>query len=1090
MSAPRSTTIQLVKLISLFSFLSTGIVIQSVIMADLLGLGDVPPRGIDPALAESWIYESQAQDIAPHRNVGSFVNTACSETAQNLTKLNFQKNQACVEEYASISECAERCLAIIGHLWNYEGEDPVAGTATSGSSEAIMLAGLAMKRSWEETSANAGRPNIIFGSNAHVCVFKLANYFNMEARVVSVSEATGFVFDVSKLPSLVDGQTVGIFLTLGSTFTGHYDPVADVSQTLSSYKMSTGRHVPIHVDAASGGLVAPFDHGSSHRPWDFRNSHVQSINTSGHKFGLSSCAVGWLIWRDRSCVPRSLQIESNYLRGTRTDFSLSFSRSTAPIVVQYFNFLVLGSEGYRSKVLALLDSARSFGNLLEGTSHFRCLSPVQRQSSMLAHCKDPCRSCSENCAANQPLSHSHSQAGIPVVVFTFKHDYQTSHPFAAISRLSDWLYERGFSVPHYVLNGWGMNGDDIHVLRVVVREDVVPEMPVLLDLLLEGMAYLEGKGPTGIQLVSFFFGFGDSRSTQHLVYSRFSFGSPSRKKFLVMTFHLNLGAETFSSSSYDLNLALHASAELSTPPGTWNPWSTEESFRKELITGTIWVDQGAYFQLHLYITFDSEPGILLGSNSKFFSWLGDILGKSKFWSELGLEVSFEGPNNILHEQHLPPNPYLSFNFRKSTGKSPASKTSRIPTALQSPCDALRVDMIPTVFLSSITVRLEYTSSGQRARQLLPSCLATETAQTPIPDTTLYNRPVGTFLHYNPPDFSFDPLQIPTDKLQYIEEELEAFQSLISDTEPPPGPGSSPPSCLRELTTLLNTALVTLIVGARKSTRKGLPSEQETQEQHLIPLSRIAPSIFSPGYRDSMNQRAQFIPSVAKSITSIIKHSRDPGLQSNAIGFQCSSQSKPEVEAEISNTHGHDTATVGLKSKLKTSFWRVAANQVLTTQRCRKKKRSVLILVPEVETESEDEPSFEDEILFAATPTDEIRYSLGNEINGDGGDSDRYLGTEDGGSICDGTDAESFETIDNECSDYSGDLIDCHEREIGCVDGSISFSEGLVYHGPQRSCEWQSDDLKHPQSPLLLSDGPIIENNPHEEADEIMLCDNL
>ncbi|KAH8428768.1 uncharacterized protein LDX57_006450 [Aspergillus melleus] len=61
-------------------------------MADLLGHGDVPSRGIDPALVESMIYESQAHDIAPHGNMGSFVATACSETAQNLTKSDFQKN--------------------------------------------------------------------------------------------------------------------------------------------------------------------------------------------------------------------------------------------------------------------------------------------------------------------------------------------------------------------------------------------------------------------------------------------------------------------------------------------------------------------------------------------------------------------------------------------------------------------------------------------------------------------------------------------------------------------------------------------------------------------------------------------------------------------------------------------------------------------------------------------------------------------------------------------------------------------------------------------------------------------------------------
>ncbi|KAK1139038.1 hypothetical protein N8T08_001342 [Aspergillus melleus] len=546
-----------------------------------------------------------------------------------------------------------------------------------------------------------------------------------------------------------------------------------------------------------------------------------------------------------------------------------------------------------------------------------------------------------------------------------------------------------------------------------------------------------------------------------------------------MAFHLDLGAESFSSSSFDLDLALHASAVFSTPPGTWNPWNTEESFRKDLITGIIWVDQGACFQLHLYISFDSESDLLLGSHSKFVSRLGDVLGNSKFWSELGLEVSFNGSNNTSHEQHPLPS-YLSFNFRKSTGKSPVLKTSRIPIALQSPCDAPRVDITSTVLLSSITVRLEYTRSVQRTRPLLQSSLITETAPIPIPYNTFYNSPAVPISLHNPTVFPFDPPQIFTDKFQYIETECEVFHCLLTETELPPEPESNPPSSSRELNTLLNTALVTLIAGARNPSRKRRPIEQETQEQHLMPLSRLAPSIFSSGYRDSMNQRAQFIPSIVKSISSIIKHSRDPSLQNNAIRFQCSSQSEPQTDAEISNAHGHDTATMSLKSRLKTSLWRVTTNRILTAQGPRKQKHSSLILDPEAEAESEDEQSFEDEILFTAKPTDEIQYSLENGIDGDGEGSDRYLGTEEGDSVCGESDAESFETIDDEFNDHSVDLIDY--SEIGCVDESLSFPGDLMCPDPKHIWKGQADDLKHPESPLLLSDGSTC-----EDAGEIMLC---
>ena len=52
----------------------------------------------------------------------------------------------------------------------------------------------------------------------------------------------------------------------------------------------SGWEIPIHVDAASGGFVAPFIHPDLE--WDFRLPNVVSINVSGHQYGLVHPGIG------------------------------------------------------------------------------------------------------------------------------------------------------------------------------------------------------------------------------------------------------------------------------------------------------------------------------------------------------------------------------------------------------------------------------------------------------------------------------------------------------------------------------------------------------------------------------------------------------------------------------------------------------------------------------------------------------------------------------------------------------------------------------------------------------------------------------
>jgi glutamate decarboxylase len=84
---------------------------------------------------------------------------------------------------------------------------------------------------------------------------------------------------------------------------------------------------PIHVDAASGGFIAPFLYPELE--WDFRLPLVKSINVSGHKYGLVYAGVGWVIWRNKEDLPEDLIFHINYLGADQPTFTLNFSKGTA-----------------------------------------------------------------------------------------------------------------------------------------------------------------------------------------------------------------------------------------------------------------------------------------------------------------------------------------------------------------------------------------------------------------------------------------------------------------------------------------------------------------------------------------------------------------------------------------------------------------------------------------------------------------------------------------------------------------------------------------------------------------------------------------
>jgi glutamate decarboxylase len=301
-----------------------------------------------------------------------------------------------------------------------------------------MLAGLALKRRWSRKGGQArgGRPNLVMGANVQVCWEKFCNYWEVEPRIVPM-EGDRFHLSAGEAVARCDEDTIGVVAIFGSTFDGSFEPVEEISAALDALESERGLDIPVHVDGASGAMIAPFlDPGLL---WDFRLARVASINTSGHKYGLVYPGVGWIVWRDHEALPEELIFRVNYLGGQMPTFALNFSRPGAEVVAQYYTFLRLGHDGFRAVQQAARDVAMALATGISELGPFR----------MLTHGDE-----------------------LPVFAFTTGPD----QPFNVFD-VSRRLKERGWLVPAYTFPA---DREDLAVLRVVCRNGFTHDLAGIL----------------------------------------------------------------------------------------------------------------------------------------------------------------------------------------------------------------------------------------------------------------------------------------------------------------------------------------------------------------------------------------------------------------------------------------------------------------------------------------------------------------------------------------------------------------------------------------------------------------------------------
>ncbi len=320
------------------------------------------------------IHDELLLDGSSRLNMATFVTTWMEPEAERLMAETFDKNMIDKDEYPQTAEIERRCVNIVADLFHAPTDGDAVGVSTIGSSEAVMLGGLAMKWKWRQRRDAAGlptdKPNMVMGSNVQVVWEKFCKYWDVEARYVPVAKDR-FIVAPDDVMARVDENTIGVIPILGTTYTGEFEPIEEIHDRVVAYNAEHGTDIPIHVDAASGGFVAPFLHPDLE--WDFRLPQVKSINVSGHKYGLTYPGIGFVVWRSADDLPEDLVFHVNYLGGDMPTFTLNFSRPGNQIVGQYYNFVRLGRDGYRRIMESLRDTA------LHLSSNDRGDGPVRRR---------------------------------------------------------------------------------------------------------------------------------------------------------------------------------------------------------------------------------------------------------------------------------------------------------------------------------------------------------------------------------------------------------------------------------------------------------------------------------------------------------------------------------------------------------------------------------------------------------------------------------------------------------------------------------------------------------------------------------------
>ena len=407
----------------------------------------IPKHRTRADIAYQIVKDETFPQTQPRLNLATFVTTYMDDYGTKLMNEAVGINYIDETEYPRVAVMCGRCINMVANMWNSpEKGDWKTGAVGIGSSEACMLGGVAAWLRWRERRKAEGKPydkpNLIMSTAYQVVWEKFCQLWQIEMRTVPITHKNP-TLNIDEAIRMCDENTICIVPIMGVTWTGMNDDVEALNDALEEYNAKTGYNIPIHIDAASGGFILPFLNPK--KKWDFRLKWVYSISTSGHKYGLVYPGLGWVVWRDKSYLPKDMSFSVNYLGASISQVGLNFSRPAAQILAQYYNFIHLGVEGYTEIHSNSMDIAEYCHKAIGTMPCFR------NYSEKL-----------EN----------------PLFIWTMSPEYEKDAKWTLFD-LQDKLMQSGWMVPAYTMP---KDIEDKVVMRIGVRQGMSRDMA---DMLIE-----------------------------------------------------------------------------------------------------------------------------------------------------------------------------------------------------------------------------------------------------------------------------------------------------------------------------------------------------------------------------------------------------------------------------------------------------------------------------------------------------------------------------------------------------------------------------------------------------------------------------
>ncbi|KAH2163895.1 hypothetical protein KXW33_003470 [Aspergillus fumigatus] len=471
--------------------------------------------------------------------------------------------------------------------------------------------------------------------------------------------------------------------------------------------------------------------------------------------------------------------------------------------------------------------------------------------------------------------------------------------------------------------------------------------------------------------------------------------------------------------------------------------------------------------------------------------VGDIIRKSKLWSDLDLAVLLRSSEHFTGSD-ISTTIKLSFGLRKKAGGPSTNRIRRVPISAQHDGDAAPPANIRTAYLSTINVFLEVYDSNQARQEYFR--FAPYPPISTSPETFIANSK-----RWSPRKSLQDSPRLPVTQTDCVDEFMDSRLSssglLLDELEDLKDDYRMEETCdsqiHHELDKLLRKGLRPLIVEPHQQSDTGC---RNSGDRALQPLSRIVPSVFSLGYREAMNTRSHLIPSIAKSLASVLKTTRNSSLQSRINDLQA--LHNPRTDAS------HAPGSTDSRAAIQTALWKIAHKQLYDSRASRKLSAS-----DAVTTSADDYRGAEEDILSEAGIDD--FHDILNSENHEVCDSDSYVGSNSEYlEFMNEDEMNSILSFDGNYSHHSIDMLGHDDTELdqiredqAIVDDTqgrttipvLNLSEQLSCHFSLSDGEMLASDCfeDEPTSPHLLPYSSSF-SGACESSDEdcdLMLCDH-